>query len=101
MKILKKILLLPVKLLTLPLILVVTTLSILVKLIEKLSSGLIGLLLLFLLYCAAVVIWNGNWYQLIPLGLIASAGVAVILGAALIEELIDGADRALIRFLRS
>lgn len=86
---LKKIALLPLKLFLLPLLLITATVSILFEIAAHLSCYVIGPFLLFLLGSGIYTVVHQFWSQTFPLGLAAVLCVALLMGAAMIQGLLD------------
>ena len=87
--ILKKIALLPLKLFLLPLLLITATASILFEIAAHLSCYVIGPFLLFLLGSGIYTVVHQFWSQTFLLGLAAVLCVALLMGAAMIQGLLD------------
>ena len=93
---LKKIALLPLKLFLLPLLLITTTVSILFEIAAHLSCYVMGPFLLFLLGCGIFTVVQQLWSQTFLLGLAAALCVALLMGAAMIQGLLDSLQERLL-----
>lgn len=87
---LKKIALIPVKILLVPLLLITGTVSVLLNLATHLSFHVIGPFMLFLLGSGVYTVIKHLWSQTFLLGGMAVACVGLLMGAAFIQ---DGLDR--------
>ncbi|MCD8155048.1 MAG: hypothetical protein LUF78_10270 [Clostridiales bacterium] len=92
---------LPLKLLTLPLILICAVASVLLKVVDNLSSYIIGFFILLLILCGVVAAINQWWTSVVVMVVLAALCVAVTFVAAVLETLLDTMTGALVGFLHS
>ncbi len=85
----------------LPMLLVLLTLRILVKISLNLASIVAGGLILVVFICLVYVIVKARWTDVLILGMMEAAIVAVTFGAAMIDGLLDMASDSLGRFMWS
>lgn len=83
------------KIALLPMLLVLLTLRILVKISLNLASIVAGGLILVVFACLVYVIIKARWTDVLILGMMETAIVAVTFGAALIDGLLDMASNSL------
>lgn len=98
---LRKIIMLPLKLLVLPLLLVCMIAMALVRLLTNLSSYIIGPLMLFLLGFCVYFIVQQTWNQVAILAVLEVLCVAALFGAVCIETLLANVCGTLTGFLHS
>ena len=92
---------LPLKLLTLPLILICAVTSVLLKVVDNLSSYIIGFFILILILCGVVAAINQWWTSVVVMVVLATLCVAITFVAAVLETLLDTMTGALVGFLHS
>ena len=92
---------LPLKLLTLPLILICAVASVLLKVVDNLSSYTIGFFILIFILCGVVAAINQWWASVVVMVVLAALCVAVTFIAAVLETLLDTMTGALVGFLHS
>lgn len=98
---LRKILMLPLKPLALPLVLICMTVTVLVKLIANLSSYVAAPLMLLLLGFCVYFIVQQTWNQVAILVALEVLCAALLFGAVCIETLLESVCGALTGFLHS
>lgn len=96
---LKKIALLPLKIMLLPLLLVTATVSVLLQIAAHLSCYVMGPLLLFLLGCGIYTVVQQLWSQTFLLGVIAVACVGMLMSAAMVQGVLDSLQERLLSLL--
>lgn len=92
-----KLLLLPIKLLALPVMLILFLLSLLGKIFTNLSAYVVGLFLLVLLLILIYCLWEHRWTDAAIVGTMEIAALALQFGAMLLAEILgewSGALRA-------
>lgn len=92
---------LPLKLLTLPLILICAVASVLLKVVDNLSSYIIGFFILIFILCGVVAAINQWWTSVVVMVVLAGLCVAAMFVAAVLETLFDTMTGALVGFLHS
>lgn len=92
---------LPLKLLTLPLVVICAVASVLLKVVDNLSSYIIGFFILVLILCGVVAAINQWWTSVVVMVVLAVLCVAVMFAAVLLETLLDAMTGALVGFLHS
>ena len=95
----RKLLLLPVKLIVALIVLLCMTLTALVKLVSNLSAYLMGPMILFLLGCGLYTATKRLWMQSVLLMGMETICVAVLFGATLLETRLEELIARLIAFL--
>lgn len=96
-----KLIKLPFKLLALPLILVLMTAVILVKLLTNLSAYIMGPLMLFILGCGIYSAMQQMWTSVVILAVSEVLCVAVMFFAVMIESALEGIRDFLVSFVYS
>ncbi len=92
---------LPLKLLTLPLILITATASVILKVLDNISSFIIGFFMLVLILCGVMAAIQQQWVALACMAVAAVMCVAILFAAAVVETVLDSITGALMGFLCS
>ena len=96
-----KVILLPVKLLALPVMILLSLLSLLGKAITNISAYVIGLFLIALLLIDIYCLWQHRWTDVAIVTIVGVATLALQFGAMLISEVAGEWSRSIKRFIFS